>query len=57
MHLDANSAFETTINDDQALFLDGKYFGNISRFLNDPCKDASLIYMLIKTNNKITQHY
>jgi len=37
--------------------LDGKYFGNISRFLNYRCKDASLIDTLITTNNQIPQYY
>jgi len=57
MHLDANWGFKTSINDDQALSLDGQYFGNISRFLNHGCEDASLIDMPIKTNNYIMQYY
>jgi hypothetical protein len=30
----------TFINDNQALFLDGEYFGNISQFLNNGCEHA-----------------
>jgi len=59
MHLDANWTFETIVSDDRVLCLDKKYFWNISRFLNHQCKckDASLTYMPIKTNNQITQYY
>jgi len=57
MHLDANWAFEIIVSDDQALCLDRQYFGNISRFLNHWCKDASLIDMPTKTYNQITWYY
>lgn len=57
MHFDADWAFETSINSDQVLCLNGHYFGNISRFLNRRCENASLIDMPIKTNNQITQYY
>jgi len=57
MHLDVDWASRTFINGNQALCLDGQYFGNISRFLNHRCENASLIEMPIKTNNQITQYY
>jgi hypothetical protein len=54
MYLDADWDSKATINDDQALCLDGQYFGNISRSLNHRCEYASLIDMLIKSNDQIT---
>jgi hypothetical protein len=57
MHLDVDWTFETSINDDQALCLDGQNFGNISRFLNHGCEDTSLIDMPIKIKNQIMQYY
>jgi len=53
IHIDVDWASKTTISDDQTLCLDGQYFGNISRSLNDRCEDASLIDMHVNTNNQI----
>jgi hypothetical protein len=55
--LDANWGSEEEINDGKALCLDGQYFGNISRFLNHKCEDATLIDMLMKMGHHVTKYY
>ncbi|KAK9061641.1 hypothetical protein SSX86_018823 [Deinandra increscens subsp. villosa] len=57
VYLDSDWGSEQVLKDEEALCLDGTYFGNVARFINHRCHDSNLIEIPVEVETPDHHYY